>query len=727
MREWFIRWLVAGLGVAVAASLLSTSGLLEFLRRPTFDGLVRVASSSPPREQDELPRVVVVALDAQSMRAFKNEWPWPRSRFAKIIDLLGEAGARSIAFDVDFSVAREAEEDAALQKAIERSGRVVLSAHREFQTLPEIGELEVATLPLERLAAGAVATGAALVEIDPDGLIRKGYRSREIAGRKLPSLAEAALAVAERRKPVADHARPVLIDFRRDHQGIQVISAIDLLENRHDAAQIRNAIVMIGASAVEFQDLWPTPLRPNEPGVIIQAQALRTFAAADAGIPILRATDRTGELSIVLLVSLLAAGIGLRPQRTRLIGLGLLGAAPLVASFGSVGVLGLLFDPLLPMGVVAVHYTLGLESVRRRLGQSLAEREMSLTTLFDVGQATTAPTPSTGVDVALALLGEVVSASGVGLLRTNENGELDGARLEWKRAAGRPVGDIETGTIVLSDRQTKMFEGSVPGSDVPGGLAVYTPLFAGPTAVGVLVVEQEQATPLNELQLRTIAAVGTQLALSVENMRLFSRLQQTFHSSISSLASAVEARDGYTDQHCRRLAVFSVIMGEQLGISEEELQAIELGALLHDVGKIGIRDAVLLKDGRLTQAEREEIEKHAVIGHGIVKPITGISDTTVACVRHHHERWNGTGYPDGLAGEEIPLGARIVSLVDVWDALSTARPYKQAYAQGRVREILQKDSGVRFEPALVDLFFEILDERGEELLDLIARTTGEDQ
>ena len=159
---------------------------------------------------------------------------------------------------------------------------------------------------------------------------------------------------------------------------------------------------------------------------------------------------------------------------------------------------------------------------------------------------------------------------------------------------------------------------------------------------------------------------------------------------------------------------------------DEEIEAIELGALLHDVGKIGIRDAVLLKDGRLSQEEREEIEKHTIIGHGIVKPITGITTTTVSCVRHHHERWNGTGYPDGLAGEEIPLGARIVSLVDVWDALSTARPYKQAYPQSRVREILQKDSGVRFEPALVDLFFEILDERGEELLDLIARTTGDD-
>ena len=724
MREWSIRWLVAGLGVAVAASLLSVSGLLEFLKRPTFDGLVRAVAASPVAEPVELPEVVVVALDAQSMRAFESQWPWPRSRFAKIIDLLSDAGARSIAFDVDFSVPRDSGEDQALAAAIKRSGRVVLSAHREFQDLPGVGELEVATLPLEMFSQGASATGAALVEIDSDGLIRSAYRSRQIAGRDLPSLAEAALAVASRRDPAAQSPEPVRIDFRRAHQGIRLVSAVDLLEGRHNDEEIRNAIVMIGASAVEFQDLWPTPLRPNEPGVVIQAQALRTFAAAEAGLHTLRQPTLQVELLGLLLMSLLGAAAGLARQKARMIGLGLLGLAPLLGSFAALRIYGVLTDPLLPIGVVAAHYTLGLEGVRRRLGKSLAEREMSLATLFDVGEATTAPTPSTGVDVALALLGEVVSASGVGLLRTNENGELDGARLEWKRGSGRAVGDIETGTIVLADRQTKIFEGSVPGSDQPGGLAVYTPLFTGQTAVGVLVVEQAQSTPLNELQLRTIAAVGTQLALSVENMRLFSRLQQTFHSSISSLASAVEARDGYTDQHCRRLSVFSVIMGERLGLSDEELEAIELGALLHDVGKIGIRDAVLLKDSRLSQEEREEIEKHTTIGHGIVQPITGISPTTVACVRHHHERWNGTGYPDSLAGEEIPLGARIVSLVDVWDALSTARPYKQAYPQAHVREILQKDSGVRFEPALVDLFFEILDERGEELLDLIARTTG---
>jgi HD-GYP domain-containing protein (c-di-GMP phosphodiesterase class II) len=274
---------------------------------------------------------------------------------------------------------------------------------------------------------------------------------------------------------------------------------------------------------------------------------------------------------------------------------------------------------------------------------------------------------------------------------------------------------------VLTDRQSRVFEGALPGGGA--GLAMYMPLLAGETPAGVLVVERDETTALDDTQLRTIATVGAQLALSVENLRLFQRLQATFRSSIAALASAVEARDGYTDLHCRRLAVFSVIMAEQLGLPDDEIEAIELGALLHDVGKIGIPDSVLLKEARLEEEERLKIEEHPLIGQRIVGPIDGVTATTIGCVRHHHERWNGEGYPDGLAGEEIPLGARIVAIVDVWDALSTDRPYKKAYPQMAVREILKKESGARFEPALLELFLEILDERGEELLALIASTT----
>jgi HD-GYP domain-containing protein (c-di-GMP phosphodiesterase class II) len=142
------------------------------------------------------------------------------------------------------------------------------------------------------------------------------------------------------------------------------------------------------------------------------------------------------------------------------------------------------------------------------------------------------------------------------------------------------------------------------------------------------------------------------------------------------------------------------------------------------VGKVGIRDEILLKAGGFTGPERDEMRSHAKIGHGIISGIHGLRPTTLDCVRHHHERWDGTGYPDGLRGTEIPLGARIVAVVDVWDALSTVRPYKPALPQERVRSILRKDRGSHFEAQLVDLFLELLDDEGEDLLALIDRDSG---
>lgn len=720
MWGWFARWLAAALGIAALAGLAELGGGFRFVQRPAADALLRLASTVPPAVPASVPDVAVVAIDARSQGAFGGDWPWPRSRFGEIVLQLDRAGARAVAFDVDFSTSREPAEDAAFARAIASSGRVVLSAHREFQQLEGVGELEVASLPLPRFAEGSAAIGAALVEIDLDGVIRRAFHSRTLAGEQMPTLAEAALSVALEETPEGRSSAAFPIDYRRFRPAIPVLSIVDVFGGRFDPANVAGRVVLIGATAAEFQDLWTTPLGPNMPGVTVQALALRTLAAQRAGATTLHHTPLSSRIALIALWSLLAGAIGLLSQLQRTIGLGLLLAATPSAAGVLLATTGWLLDPVVPSLTVVAHYAIGLEAVRRRLGRHLAERELELSTLFTVGEATTQPSSEHGLDVALALLGDVVRASGVGLLRTNQNGELDGARLEWRRRGQRAVGDVGTATIVLADRQTRIFEGQIPGREEVGGLAVYVPLFTGENAVGVLVVEQEVATPLSDMQLRTIATVGTQLALSVDNLRLLNRLQATFRSSIAALASAVEARDGYTEQHCRRLAVFSVMMAERLGLSDDEIEAIELGALLHDVGKIGIRDELLLKDCRLDPSERIEIEKHTVIGHRIVEPIHGISPTTISCVRHHHERWNGTGYPDGLAREEIPLGARIVAIVDVWDALSTERPYKRAYPQHRVREILKKDSGVRFEPALLDLFLEILDERGEELLQLIA-------
>ncbi len=688
------------------------SGAAQPVQRLVADAWLRSAAAYPPARPDGIPDVAIAALDPRSLRAFP-EWPWPRRLYADLVRRLDAAGAAVIAFDIDFSTPRDPADDAALAAAIARSGRVVLAGFRQLQPMPQGGEVEIANLPLPELAAGAAALGSVLMPVDADGVVRSAPRSNRIAGRPTASLAAAALSIALRSPPPEPAPGRIPVDYRRGRPSVPVVSVADVLEGRFDPREVAGRVVMIGATAAEFQDLWSTPLAPAQPGVWIQALAYRTLAAERAGGTTLVRAPRTLELAHVALLSLLAATLGGVSHRQRLGALAGLGVAVGVCSFGLLVTRGLLLDPLAPLGVLAAHYVFGLEHVRRRFRRRLRERELSLTTLFRVGQAAGASEASGGLDVALALLGDVVDASGVAFLRAAPDGALDGRRIDWQRRQSGAIGDPEAATAVLEARTLRVRERPA------GGLAVYAPLFAGETPVGVLVVERESSEPLDETALRTIATVGTQLALSAENLRLIEGLRSTFDSSVEAIATAIEARDGYTESHCRRLALFSTLMADRLGLDAGEIEAIRLGALLHDVGKIGVRDEILLKPGRFTAQEMAEMKKHADIGHRIIAGIAGIPKTTRACVRHHHERWDGNGYPDGLAGECIPIGARIVTVVDVWDALSTARPYKPAYPQSMVRTVLRKGRGCEFDPTLVDLFLQILEEEGEELLELL--------
>jgi putative nucleotidyltransferase with HDIG domain len=692
---------------------------------------VRVAALSPPAAPAAAPDVAVVALDPQSLRAYPD-WPWPRRRYAVLIDRLEAAGARSIAFDIDFSTARDPAGDISFAQAVEASGRVVLAAFRQVQPLDGGAELEIASLPTPPLRDAAAALGSVLMPLDPDGLMRRAPRRQPIAGVALPSLAGAALDIATRQSgqtaPATtsrsdDHVR---IDYRRALPTIPEISLVDLLEGRFDPRDVAGRVVLVGATAIEFQDTWATPVGLARPGVWVQAVLMRTLAAERAGEAVLRRPPLGVELAGIVAVSLAAAVVSTAGARRRLIGLAGLAVALPAASALLVTRSGVLIDPSVPLAAVALHYALGLETVRRRFGRNLAQRELSLATLYQVGETTAGPGSWNVLENALALLGSVVDASAVVLFRAEEDGELGEQRLEWRRRGEGPVGDVDSARATLAERRLRIHESIRPGPTPRPGLAVYLPLWAGDVAAGVLAVERDRRSPLSEAELRTIATVGSQLALSAENLRLIAQLRSTFDASVEAMATAIEARDGYTESHCRRLAFFSTLMADRLGLPAEEIEAIRLGALLHDVGKIGIRDDVLLKPGRFTAEERRAMQGHAELGHRIVSPIHGITETTIACVRHHHERWDGNGYPDGLAADEIPLGARLVSIVDVWDALSTARPYKPAYPQDKVRRILEKGRGVEFDPAIVDLFFAVLDDEGDTMVALIEGDAGSD-
>ena len=162
-------------------------------------------------------------------------------------------------------------------------------------------------------------------------------------------------------------------------------------------------------------------------------------------------------------------------------------------------------------------------------------------------------------------------------------------------------------------------------------------------------------------------------------------------SVILSLALTIEARDAYTVGHCRRLAAYATAFGRRLGLAGEDLAALHRGGYLHDVGKVGIPDAILLKPGRFTASEYEVMKRHTVIGDGLCGQLRSLTRVR-PIVRHHHERLDGSGYPDGLKGDKIPLLAQIMTIVDIYDAMTTARPYKPALTPEQACETLLQET-----------------------------------
>jgi HD superfamily phosphohydrolase YqeK len=181
-------------------------------------------------------------------------------------------------------------------------------------------------------------------------------------------------------------------------------------------------------------------------------------------------------------------------------------------------------------------------------------------------------------------------------------------------------------------------------------------------------------------------------------------MREMFTQTVASLAQAVDARDHFTSGHSRRVQEISVEIGNVLRISDAELQVLEWGGLLHDIGKIGVRDAVLLKADRLTKEERAQMNAHPVIGANIIAPVKGLAPE-LPIIRHHHEWYNGSGYPDRLIGEEIPKLARILHVADAFEAMTAARPYRMTplTAEQAIAE-LRRFAGVQFDPVMVDAF-----------------------
>ncbi|MBL8065841.1 MAG: HD domain-containing protein [Chthonomonadaceae bacterium] len=221
--------------------------------------------------------------------------------------------------------------------------------------------------------------------------------------------------------------------------------------------------------------------------------------------------------------------------------------------------------------------------------------------------------------------------------------------------------------------------------------------------------ESNDLRALVDAHSKTTDLVSVNQTLEKIVYRRTQELEKSYGELLEALVSALELRDQETEGHSRRVTELTVILAQRMGFGPEELVHIRRGALLHDIGKIGIPDAILLKSGPLDPLERQIIGRHPEYAVEILKGIEFIAPA-LDIPLCHHEKWDGTGYPRGLKGEDIPLSARIFSIIDVWDALSSTRPYRQAWPENQVRAELERMSGTHFDPRVVSMMLAILDE-----------------
>lgn len=208
---------------------------------------------------------------------------------------------------------------------------------------------------------------------------------------------------------------------------------------------------------------------------------------------------------------------------------------------------------------------------------------------------------------------------------------------------------------------------------------------------------------LCEYNLKLLAVLTGKAAMTIENMRLYNTLKNFNFDMVETLTRVIDAKDSYTHDHGSRARLKARGMAEALGLTPESIEQIEYAALLHDIGKIGVSEAVLKKPGRLTDIEFAEIKKHPEIGYQIISPVEFLSDVA-KMVLHHQEWFDGRGYPAAIAGEQIPLGSRIVSTIDAWDAMVSDRPYRRALPRETAIAELRKGAGTQFDPGIVEVF-----------------------
>ncbi len=265
--------------------------------------------------------------------------------------------------------------------------------------------------------------------------------------------------------------------------------------------------------------------------------------------------------------------------------------------------------------------------------------------------------------------------------------------------------------IVSAPKDNDLFDEKLLEERGVQGMVIH-PLLVRENLIGMLVIFQgRKVEEIGGEEKNVIAAIGSQAAIAIENAILYEDIEKSYFSTVKALAKAIEVKDPYTHGHSERVTEYALMIAEEMGLDDREKQNIKYAATLHDIGKIGIAGKVLNKPGALTDEEYMHVKTHPLLGDTIVEPVEFLQGPR-PLILHHHERYDGRGYPDGLKGEEIPLGARIITVADSFEAMRSDRPYRKALTFEDAKSELIRNAGTQFDPHVVETFLKILEREG---------------
>ncbi len=277
--------------------------------------------------------------------------------------------------------------------------------------------------------------------------------------------------------------------------------------------------------------------------------------------------------------------------------------------------------------------------------------------------------------------------------------------LDERGFAGRVLAG--SGPLVIEDIASHI--DSFPGYVRREGFRslVGVPLLYRRRRVGMLCIFKRDTSHVPDTSIPVVSLVADVAATIVENSQLLARLEKNYFSTVEALAAAIEAKDPYTRGHSKRVTQYAITLAERLRVAADAIKDLQYGAMLHDIGKIGVRGQILNKRGRLTPEEYKIIKRHPIIGERIIDGVDFLEGAKPV-IRSHHERFDGRGYPDGLRDEEIPMLARIVAVVDFYDALTSERPYRPAFSAEQAMLFVKEGIGGDFDPAVAAEFLKIV-------------------